>query len=115
MLPGQPVQGRVIVNGVIQNANAVQAMHVVQPAHAAPSAGDAAVLGVRRDAPDPPPVLRAVRTRDAASFQLPDGERCRCEQRPRLPVAAGAAGAGGGLKRLWSAGGRRSESFGAAS
>lgn len=92
MLPGQPVQGRVIVNGVIQNA---------------------AVLGVRSDAPDPPPVLRAVWTRDAASFQLPDGKRC--EQRPRLPVAAGAAGAGGGLKRLWSAGGRRSESFGAAS
>merc|ERR1719387_1196429 len=41
LLPGQPVQGRLIVNGVIQNANAVQAMHVVQPAHAAPSAGPA--------------------------------------------------------------------------
>merc|ERR1719171_2686904 len=78
-------------------------------ARGAGGAGDAAVLGVRSDAPDPPPVLRAVRARDAASFQLPDGKRC--EQRPRLPVAAGAAGAGGGLKRLWSAGGRRSESF----
>jgi len=39
------VQGRVIVNGVIQNANAVQAMHVVQPAHAAPATQQCSACG----------------------------------------------------------------------